>query len=524
MTNPVWKGPWVVRHGRGSTTYGLRWKGPPDEDGVTKTHTRGLGRFDSRAEAERAAEIACAEHGLAIAPPGHPHHPPEPGRATKPITFRLRAQAELRWTDLEREAAALRAYVHQSGARRLEESVEADPPPADSPVLQLGEEDTLFVQRPNGEIVRVAGAKIRPGILARCEVHAMAGRRRAAFAERDAEWDIGDCVVSEEVWGFVTAEYAESSWKNRKSQLRQLAAHLAPVPLKAFRSRHVEDYKRIRRRQGLSACAVNHELQMLVSVLKFAARMDWITSVPEVRRARWKGPNERRRRALTVDEYERLLAAAEPATQLGVTRGRPPLRLSPLIHLQILLGVEALLRPGEICHVAWECMRLTSPVGTLALVDRPEVGFRVKSGAGPNKPGKERTVPMSKRLTAAMKRRWNELGRPREGWVFPSPKNPDVPVKVFRRALDAACEAAEVERIRPVELRHTGATFAVHERGFKVPELMAMGGWSSPQIPLTVYVKQSTKGAEAKLRAEEDPANPEGRVIDLRDVRRRRAK
>ena len=105
MTHPVWKGPWVVRRARGSTTYDVRWKGPPGEDGVTKTHSRPLGRFGTREEAERAAEVACAEHGLAIAPPGHPHHPPEPGGATKPITFRLRAQAELRWADLQREAA-----------------------------------------------------------------------------------------------------------------------------------------------------------------------------------------------------------------------------------------------------------------------------------------------------------------------------------------------------------------------------------------------------------------------------------
>ncbi len=69
--------------------------------------------------------------------------------------------------------------------------------------------------------------------------------------------------------------------------------------------------------------------------------------------------------------------------------------------------------------------------------------------------------------------------------------------------------------LRQVELRHTGATLASHERGFDVQDLMAAGGWSSPQIPLMVYVKRSTKAAARKM-AEVRLAPEEGevRVVD----------
>lgn len=68
----------------------------------------------------------------------------------------------------------------------------------------------------------------------------------------------------------------------------------------------------------------------------------------------------------------------------------------------------------------------------------------------------------------------------------PSRDNPMAPRTDFRKALWGACERAGLPALHPHALRHTGASrFAA--AGATMAEIMAAGGWSSPEVPMRIY-------------------------------------
>ena len=80
--------------------------------------------------------------------------------------------------------------------------------------------------------------------------------------------------------------------------------------------------------------------------------------------------------------------------------------------------------------------------------------------------GKPRFVPMMGSLHDNFKERWERVGKPTKGWVFPSPHKPDQPFKYPRKALQNACEKAGVgQHIYPHLLRHTGGTHLLKKCG-----------------------------------------------------------
>jgi integrase len=263
---------------------------------------------------------------------------------------------------------------------------------------------------------------------------------------------------------------------------------------------------------------VRIELEMLRVALKLACSLEVLASVIEWNMPTWKH-GKQARHAWSVAEYERALLVAQPPKQRGVTRGHPPLRFSPDIQVQIMLGVDGLLRPGEIHHCAWEDTDLSSDAPQIHIVSKPEVGWFVKGEHDDSDQPYDRWVPLSPRLALALRKRWLEKGRPERGWIFPGRRDAERPITAFSGALARVCEHASVRMICPVELRHTGATIAAHEKGFGPEDLMAVGGWKSPQIPYSVYIKRDT-GPAAKKMQDYEAAQAEA---EQQDGRQRRA-
>ena len=515
-----WVSQWKQRKGRGKTR--------------VKTWTVGV--FEDERDADARLDERFAEYGIVMAPAGHEMAPTtQRSNAFSPRAVRVQTMARERWQRLvEREAAeqeALRARAAgetpapgSPGTDLIAGAALPSLDAGDGPQsLHLPADATVVVVTADGTAHRLAGPRLWVGAIAAIEEEDLRAKRLDEYRSSE-EVHVGDWLLSGELWGWIERNYAASTHKGRRSQLRKLAMGLPNVRLAAFATVHVERYQERRRKRGLAARTVNFELEMLRAAFKAARRMGLMETTPEVPKAKWATKNKRPRISWTLKEYEAALATALPPVQTGITRGRPPRPYSHSIHLRILLGVEAILRPGEITHAAWEDVQLEGEggIGWLAITDKPSVGWRVKTRRAPDQPGTERRVPMSRRLTQALADEWEARGRPTEGWLFPRPKDPSRPAKQMRVALDRVCADAGVRHIRPVELRHTGATFAVLHRGFSVYDLQHMGGWASAQIPMTVYAKSSVEGAARKLREMDLPERVEPRVIDLGAFRKRR--
>lgn len=483
MSRILGRGPWVeMRPTPLGKTYVGRWEEVQGRG--CRKRSRSLGRLpNERAAWSKLGEV-LAELNLVLPPSDAPEaglsaRGMRRGHVVNEEARRLREQARQRWTArVEVEAAMVERAPACLAAQRATNRQLA-------PARPTAQEAVVVAVHDNGP-----------------------GRKQDRHT-------VGSWLRGPEFHGFLHREY-EKSYRNRCSQLQHLVGLLGDDYLDELSEERIESYKQHRflfgRGQGgkrVSPTTVRIELETLKIALKHARRLGYVDRVISWSRPRWR--SERRRIAWTVDEVERALQVAHPPRQRGITRGRPPLPFSTDIELQILFGVDGLMRPGEILHLSWEDVDFDWEVPQIHVCSKPEVGWAVKTERDGDHP-RDRWVPLSPRLLDALRIRWEELGKPRSGWLFPHRSDPSRPRTTFRGALARVCEHASVRVIRPVELRHTGATIASQHLGFTPDDLMAVGGWASPQIPYEVYVKRSTKAAARKMkrRAEglEGPKEP----------------
>jgi integrase len=517
------RGPWMARE---PVSGGYRMRATWEElDGdVVRRVGRSLGLFKSKRDPAvwEALDRHYEEIGLVLPPVeavdedgagaaadtgGRARRGVRSGQVLNPDTRRMREGASARWRRQQalQEAAgeaARRALAGADGAVALPEG--------------LPEGATVIVLLPGGQRVTLGAppvvtspvaAAATPATEPPLEPRESGGRRRHTART----W-----LLSKEFDAYLRRDYARSHHR-RTGQLRQLAEGLPEVALDELEPRHVDSYKTWRRYQGkggqgCSATTVRIELETLKVALRHAQTLGLVDRVIEWSRPRWKS-GRRKRIAWSLDEYARALHVSRPPELVGVTRGHPPLTFSRDIRLQILLGVDGLLRPGEILHTAWDDVDLTAESPTLHVCSKPSVGWWIKTERDDSDRESDRWIPLTPRLAQALRERWLRVGRPREGWVFPGAKDATLPATTFKKALARVCEQAGVRVIRPVELRHTGATIASRHLGFTPDDLMAVGGWTSPQIPYSVYVKRDIEGAARKMSGQRPQVEAPG-VID----------
>jgi integrase len=150
------------------------------------------------------------------------------------------------------------------------------------------------------------------------------------------------------------------------------------TPLNEIRMREIETLKANMLEKKKSPKRINNTITVLGKILRYAAELELIDSVPRIKLLRVP---PQRFDFLDFEELQRLLEAAES---------------DPEIRVAILCGVDAGLRSGEIKGLEWGDLDLK--VGLLSVRRSLHRGILTSP-----KSGRERTLPMTERLRAELK-------------------------------------------------------------------------------------------------------------------------
>jgi integrase len=142
-------------------------------------------------------------------------------------------------------------------------------------------------------------------------------------------------------------------------------------------------------KRGLSVSSINSAIRVLRRVLSLGVEWGVVESAPKLTLL----PGERHReRVIAPDEEMRYLAAA-----------------SPLLTDVATVLADTGTRPDECYRLRWEEVTwVNGRNGTLLVTHGKTAAAR-------------RVLPMTPRVRATLERRWESLGKPLEGWLWPAP-------------------------------------------------------------------------------------------------------
>jgi len=242
----------------------------------------------------------------------------------------------------------------------------------------------------------------------------------------------------------------------------------------------------------LGVASINRALEVLRHMLKLADRWNLVRKCPAI--SRLEGEIARDRIVSHAQEFQYLQAAAENAE----------------LHLVAVSMFDAGWRPEEVFRFSWPHVHL-DPVGDARY-------GHVFNPFGKTKHAR-RAVPMTQRMNALMRWRWEQQGKPREGWVF-SRDTKSGHVESLLEEHDAALAKAGIKS--PFVLytvRHTFLT-RLGEAGADAYTIQKIGGHSDIRISaryvhptderaqvafdrLEVYNAEQMKKAEAERKKEQ---------------------
>jgi integrase len=213
--------------------------------------------------------------------------------------------------------------------------------------------------------------------------------------------------------------------------------HITPKLIVSYKNRRYTD--------GVKPATINRELATLKKAFNLARReWEWCTDNP-VCRVSMERENNTRDRWLTVEEEQRLLAAATPW-------------LRELVVFAIYTGM----RMGEILALTWAGVDLFRRTVTV---------FRSKNG-------ERRTIPVNSTVLDLLKGKYTV--RPRMiDIVFHSESHTALDGSNIRRALTTALDIAKIQNLHFHDLRHTFATRMV-QAGIDLYKVQRLLGHKSP--------------------------------------------
>lgn len=222
---------------------------------------------------------------------------------------------------------------------------------------------------------------------------------------------------------------------------------IAQMKMSALSSSHIASY-RDDRLKVVASGTVNKELNHLAHVIE-TARREWGVQLPEnpVRLVRRPAAPKSRDRRFTSDEEARLLAACEDAR-------------NPFLKPIVILAIETAMRQGEIVGLQWPHINLKKRVAHLPLT----------------KNGEARSVPLSKRATAVLRRLAKAKSVSLTGSVFPG-----LTAEAVKRSFMRACKRAGLEDFHFHDLRHEG-TSRLFEKDLNPFEVASVTGHKSLQM------------------------------------------
>lgn len=241
-----------------------------------------------------------------------------------------------------------------------------------------------------------------------------------------------------------------AKWYRNECRALMASKPIADAPLDGITGELASEFAAHRLRQGKQVATVNSSLRVLRRVLNLAAEWGVIAVAPRIKVL----SGERRR--------ERVVSAEEEARYLGVAS-------DPLASVATLLA-DTGMRPEECFRLRWEYVTWLNGRNGALLVARG------KTAAA------RRVIPMTPRVRTVLEVRWNAVGKPEEGWVWPARTRSGhvEPNSIYGQHL----KALQASKVRPFvlySLRHTFLT-RLGESGCDAWTLARIAGHSSIAI------------------------------------------
>jgi integrase len=273
------------------------------------------------------------------------------------------------------------------------------------------------------------------------------------------------------------------SWTWFRSGIQPLVAHnIRRMDLDSITTETIAGYAADRQAQGLKTGSINRELRVLRRVLRLAAEWGVIPQAPKVK---MHGPDGRRERVVSDDEFERYLTSATPL----------------LAEVAIVLH-DTGLRPDECHRLDWADINFTTGRHGAMLIR-----------CGKTKAARRR-LPLTARVRTVLAKRWEEHGRPEEGWIFETAtKTGHIDHSTVKKAHRKALKLSRVRPFLLYNLRHSFATrIAPHVDAWTLCKIM---GWASLSVAM-VYVHASEDqvlAAFSDLGSQENGQGEDSRLL-----------
>jgi len=255
-----------------------------------------------------------------------------------------------------------------------------------------------------------------------------------------------------------------------------------------------------RKKKGVRERVIEYDLRFLLAVCNWAETVR-VDGQPMLERNPFRGfplPVEAntRRPMVTDEEFGRLTAAArqlaslaKAPTRAGTGSGKKPWQD---VELYLLLAHETGHRCTAIGRLRWSDVD----------VEKGLMTWRAEF----DKIGVEHVVPLSETARLALKgtaeafhAAQREAGRIGDGWVFPSPTDPEKPVRrdVLRDAWQKLEKLAKLDRVPGRGWHSLRRKFATDRQDQPLKALCSAGGWKDHNTVMKCYIQPDEKTLRA---------------------------
>ncbi len=254
-------------------------------------------------------------------------------------------------------------------------------------------------------------------------------------------------------WAESTFSAKRKTWLYYRNGVRRLKgyASLSSMSLDdAKLGEKVSGYVAHRQAKGLQVASINRELQVLRRLLHLAVEWGFVEQVPKIRML---SGEQHREFVLSQEEEAKYLAAAS----------------EPLASVATVLA-DTGMRPEECYRLRWESITwVNGRHGTLLVTHGKTKAAR-------------RLLPMTPRVRHILESRWEAVGRPLEGYVWPAPsKSGHMEPSSLKKQHAKALKLSKVRPFVLYSLRHTFLT-RLGASGCNVWTLARIAGHSSISI------------------------------------------
>jgi integrase len=269
-------------------------------------------------------------------------------------------------------------------------------------------------------------------------------------------------------WAETTFASKPKTWMWYRNGVRRLMEYqpISQLKLDELSGEQIAAYVGYRQTGGLEVSSINRELQVLRRLLHLAVDWGLVEKIPKLRML----PGERHREFVLSRQEEAKYLAAAP---------------EPLASIAAVLA-DTGMRPEECYRLRWDAVTWANGRnGTLMVTHGKTAAAR-------------RLLPMTPRSRVILELRWQEAGRPQEGWVWPAPtRSGHVESSSLKKRHQKSLQLSKVRPFVLYSLRHTFLT-RLGESGCDAWTLARIAGHNSVGISAR-YVHPSQDAVLAAL-------------------------